>query len=66
MIDLQAGWNPDVEHTDVYCRDHSCGGNHDHLRAMSIWYDEANSVDDDLEEKLDLNTPAKYWVVLDS
>lgn len=57
MINLQAGRYPDVEYTDVNCRDERGRRNHDHSSTFSIRHDDANTVNDDLQQELDLDTP---------
>jgi hypothetical protein len=61
---LQAGRDPNVEDADVDCCDEDGGGDHDIAGAFAIWNDNADSVDDDLEEQLDLNTPPEYCGML--
>ena len=57
MIDLQAGRYPNVEHTDVDCCDERGRRNHNHSSTSPIRYDDANTVNDDLQQELDLDTP---------
>jgi hypothetical protein len=57
MIDLQPRWYPYIEHADVYGCHKGRGGDHDHPRSPPIRYDDADAVDDDLQQELNLYTP---------
>ena len=57
VIDLQPCWYPDVEDTDIDCRNENRRTNHDGPGSPSIRYDDADTIDDDLEQELDLDTP---------
>ena len=57
MADLKTRWYPDIEHSDVDNSDeHSCC-NHDTSWMFTIGDDDPNSVDDDLQQQLNLDTP---------
>jgi hypothetical protein len=65
MVDLHAGWNPNVEHTDVDRSHQGRNDNHDQSGMTAIRYDETDSVDDDLKQQLDLDTPTRYCIESD-
>lgn len=48
MAGLEAGGYPNIEHTDVYQSDNDCCSDHDVSRSLTIWHDNADTVDDDL------------------
>lgn len=49
VADLKACWDPNVEDTDVDCRNENSSGNHDASRVLAVWYDNTDTVDDDLQ-----------------
>ena len=57
MTDLQAGRYPNGEHTDIDCCDERGRPNHYHSSTLSVGNDDANTVDNDLQQQLDLDTP---------
>jgi hypothetical protein len=59
--DLQARGNPDEEDADVDGSDEDGGRDHDVARASAVGYDDADAVDDDLEEELDLDAPPEDY-----
>jgi hypothetical protein len=60
MTDLQSSRNPDVEHADVDGSHEYRRSNHDPPRQLAIRHNDADTVDDDLQQQLDLDTPPEY------
>jgi hypothetical protein len=56
-VNLKPRWYPDVEDTDVDNSDENCSANHDPSRTPSIRHDDTDTVNDDLQKQLNLNTP---------
>jgi hypothetical protein len=56
-IDLQPCWYPDIEDTDVDNCDKNRSTDHDQSRTPPVRDDDTDSVDDDLQEELNLDTP---------
>jgi hypothetical protein len=54
---LQARWYPNVKDADIDRGDENRSGNHDRPRSSAIRYNDTDTVDDDLQQKLNLNTP---------
>ena len=57
MVDLQTSRNPNVEHADVDCSDEYGREDHDLSREFAVRNNDTDTVDDDLKEELDLDTP---------
>lgn len=57
LIDLQARWNPNIKDSDVDNCHKNSGANHDGAGSPSVWYDDANTVDDNLKQELNLDAP---------
>lgn len=57
---LQTSGNPDVEHTDVDECDDYGSSDHDHPCFILVHGDDADTVDDDLKQKLHLDAPAEH------
>ena len=54
---LQPGWNPDGENADIDHCDYYCRTNHDGSGFVPRQGNNAHTIDDDLKEQLDLDTP---------
>jgi hypothetical protein len=54
---LKTRRNPNVEDTDVDCGDENGSGNHNLSRVLAIRHNDTDTVDDDLQQQLDLDTP---------
>jgi hypothetical protein len=60
VIDLQTSRNPNVVYTDVDCSDENGRANHNLSRELAVRHNDTDTVDDNLEEELDLNTPPEH------
>lgn len=63
MIYLQPRRYPDIENADVDRSNKDSGPDHDPFRVSSIRHDDPNTIDDDLQKELDLNTPTEDYGV---
>ena len=57
VIDLQTCRDPDIEDTDVDHRNKNGSGDHDMSRTFTVWDNDTDTVDNDLEQQLNLDTP---------
>jgi len=60
VVDLQAGGYPYIEDTYINPSNDGCCPDHDHLRTSTIWDDDSDAVDNDLQKQLYLYAPPKY------
>lgn len=57
VADLETRWYPDGEDTEVDSSNEHGSGNHDLPRAPAVGDNDTDTVDDDLQQQLNLDTP---------
>lgn len=61
VANLQTSGDPDVEDADVDGRNEYCRADHDVERAPTVGNDDTDTINDDLEKQLYLDTPPKHF-----
>jgi len=57
LTNLQTRWNPNIKNGNVDDCNENSRTDHDGTGSSSVGYDDANSVDDDLKQQLNLDAP---------
>jgi hypothetical protein len=57
VVDLEARWDPDVEDTNVDRSNENGSGYHDLPRAPAVRHNDTDTIDDDLQQQLNLYAP---------
>jgi len=65
LTNLQTRWNPNIKNGNVDDCNENSRTDHDGTGSSSVGYDDANSVDDDLKQQLNLDAPKEDYTMSD-
>jgi hypothetical protein len=63
VVRLQSSGDPYAIYRDVDGGDKGGSANHDHLRASSVRNNNSDTIDDNLQQKLHLDTPPEDFIL---